>query len=280
MGVRGALATRRGPHSSVLLFPNRLFRVWPKSAYPWASHCSFPGDRIDDTRSESAAAAVVLGGIGIFARPVDGGASLATAVMVGDRGRGLRLRASWFLPKRAWLAKALSLGAWFLLGAFLIQVRGQRPDELHQDDTRTLALADGRPVILTARVMREGYARAAGPRSVRESIDVETEEIASAGESRPLRTGVRLTIYEKVENSESVERRAASPSLDAADGADGTRETPVSPLALTYGTRLRIRAKLHPARNYRNPGAFDYEGYLRDNGISVLGSAEATAVSN
>src|ERR1035437_6503152 len=120
--------------------------------------------------------------------------------------------ASWFLPRRAWLAKALSLGAWFLLGAFLIQIRGQR-----QDDPRILALADGRAVTLTARVIREGYARAAGPQSIRESIDVETEEIASQGESWPVRAGVRLTIYEKVENSEVVERRAPSPSLDLPD---------------------------------------------------------------
>jgi competence protein ComEC len=186
--------------------------------------------------------------------------------------------ASWFLPKRAWLAKALSLGAWFLLGAFLLQVRDQRPDELHQDVLRVLTLADSRPVTLTAHVMREGYARAAGPKSVRESIDLETEEIASQGESWPLRAGVRLTIYEKVENSEAVKRRAFSPGLDTAEVADVTGETPVSPFALSYGTRLRIRAKLHPARNYRNPGAFDYEGYLRDNGISVLGSSEATDI--
>jgi hypothetical protein len=38
--------------------------------------------------------------------------------------------AMWFLAKRAWLAEALSLGAWFLLGAFLIQVRSPSPDEL------------------------------------------------------------------------------------------------------------------------------------------------------
>ena len=188
--------------------------------------------------------------------------------------------ASWFLPKRAWLAKALSLGAWFLLGAFLIQVRGQRTDKLQQNDARIFSLADGREVALTARVIREGYAQAAGPRSIRESIDVETEEIASHGERWPVRAGVRLTVYEKVENSEVVERQASRPGLDAADPgfpqiASKTGETPVSPLALSYGTRLRIRAKLHPARNYRNPGAFDYEGYLRDNGISVLGSAEA-----
>jgi competence protein ComEC len=185
--------------------------------------------------------------------------------------------ASWFLSKRAWLAKALSLGAWFLLAGFLIQIRGPQ-----QDDPRILALADGRAVTLTARVIREGYARAAGPRSIRESIDVETEEIASQGESWPVRAGVRLTIYEKVENSEVVERRAPSPSLDLPDlgspqTASGTGGAPVAPL--NYGTRVQIRAKLHPARNYRNPGAFDYEGYLRDNGISVLGSAEAKDIA-
>src|SRR5580700_5860826 len=54
--------------------------------------------------------------------------------------------ASWFLPKRAWLAKTLSLGVWFLLGAFLIQIRGQPPAELQQDYARILAVADGREV--------------------------------------------------------------------------------------------------------------------------------------
>ena len=187
--------------------------------------------------------------------------------------------ASWFLPKRAWLAKALSLGAWFLLGAFLIQIRGQPPAELQQDGARIFALADGREVTLTAHVMREGYARAAGPRSISESIDVETEAIASQGESWPARAGIRLTIYEKVENPELVERRASPPGFGLPQSSRGTGETPVAPPALTYGTRMRILAKLHAARNYRNPGAFDYEGYLRDNGISVLGSAEAQDIT-
>ena len=180
--------------------------------------------------------------------------------------------ASWFLRKRAWLAKALSLGAWVLLGAFLIQVRGQRPDEPSQDGARLFALADGRPVVLTARVLREGYARAEGPRSIRESIDVETEEIASAGERWPVRAGVRLSIYEKVED------RASGRLGDRVILDDPMTRPPDPPIPFAYGTRLRIRAKLHPARNYRNPGAFDYEGYLRDNGISVLGSAEAAEI--
>ncbi|MFY9646121.1 MAG: ComEC/Rec2 family competence protein [Terriglobales bacterium] len=177
------------------------------------------------------------------------------------------LAASWFLHLRAWLAKTLSLGTWFILGAFLIQLNNKPTS-----DPRLLTLSDGRPVSLTAHVIREGYARAAGPKSVRESIDVETEAIASEKESWPVRTGVRLSLYEKLQ--------------DHANGSSTNRsisEEPITlssddPLQLTYGTRLRIRAKLHPARNYRNPGAFDYESYLRDNGISVLGSAEATDI--
>src|SRR5208337_2748898 len=164
--------------------------------------------------------------------------------------------ASRFLSKRSWLAKALSLGAWFLLGAFLIQIRGQP-----QGDSRIFTLADGREVTLTARVMREGYARAEGPR-ILESIDVETETIASQGESWPVRAGVRLTIYEKAENSEAMERRASlrqaqgrlSPGLDTSGlalsrSASGTGQSPVTTLslpALAYGTRLQILAKLHP----------------------------------
>jgi Domain of unknown function (DUF4131) len=107
------------------------------------------------------------------------------------------LAAVFFLSKRAWLGKTLALGVWFLLGAFLIQVRGVRSDEVRQDGARILALSDGRVVMLTARVLRAGYAQAAGPQSIRETVDVETEEIASDGESWPVRAGVRLTVYKK-----------------------------------------------------------------------------------
>jgi competence protein ComEC len=201
--------------------------------------------------------------------------------------------ALWFLRERSWLAKALSLGVWFLLGALLIQVRviqvrgqpelsaalsaalsaGLSAGHSEQNAPSILALADGHPVMLTARVVREGYARGEGSQSVSESIDVETEEIASHGQTWPVRAGVRLTIHEKLKDAET-------PTYLAIDHvAIDPRSSPRnSPLALTYGKRLRILAKLHPARNYRNPGAFDYEGYLRDDGISVLGSAEATDI--
>jgi len=183
--------------------------------------------------------------------------------------------AVFFLSRRVWLGKALALGVWFLLGAFLIQVRGQRSEDPQQDGGRVAALSDGRIVTLTGRVVREGYAQAAGPRSIRDTFDVETEEIASAGESWPVRAGVRLTVYEKVED------RAIGSSGDRVIEGQGPLgfNHPIArsadgPISFSYGTRVRIRAKLHPARNYLNPGAFDYESYLRDHGIRVLGSAE------
>src|SRR5271157_2515521 len=126
------------------------------------------------------------------------------------------LAAWWFVPRRAWMAKSLSLGTWILLGAFLIQVRGGPAG-----DPQILELADGREVTLTAHVMREGYTRAAGPRSTRESIDVETEEIESEGRSRPVLAAVRLTV---------MERRASSPGSDALGVQEWTGEAPVPPL--------------------------------------------------
>ena len=41
-----------------------------------------------------------------------------------------------------------------------------------------------------------------------------------------------------------------------------------------YGDRIRFSAKLKLPRNFRNPGAFDYQGYLADHNIAALGSAK------
>src|SRR3984957_17529148 len=173
---------------------------------------------------------------------------------------GFVLAATFFLAKRAWLAKGLALGAWFLAGALLIQIHNSPTT-----DPRLSEVTDGRAVMLTGHIIREGYAHDASPGATRQSIDVETEEIGSEGVSWPIKTGVRLTIHDKL--ADLMERGGSLP------GQDGEPT-----LTLTYGTRLRMRAKLHDARNYRNPGAFDYEGYLRENGISLLGSAEAKDV--
>jgi competence protein ComEC len=44
---------------------------------------------------------------------------------------------------------------------------------------------------------------------------------------------------------------------------------------MAYGARVRLTAKLRLPRNFRNPGAFDYEGYLHGLNISALASVKS-----
>ena len=184
------------------------------------------------------------------------------------------LAACWFASRRAWLAKTLALATWFLFGAFLIQIRGSPPE-----DPRITVLSDGHSVTLIAHVIREGYAHASGPRSIRQTIDVETDAIECAGEHWQVKTGIRLSLYERLETAAADFQPSdptAAPETSAKTSSSSSSPTPA--VTFPYGTRLRVRAKLHPARNFRNPGAFDYEGYLRDSGISLLGSAQTADV--
>lgn len=184
----------------------------------------------------------------------------------------------WFVRYRPWMAKSLSLGLWFFSGALLIQVC-----PLVGSGSEVLALADGREVTIIGHVKREGYVRASDAESVRQQIDLETESVEADGKSALIHAGVRLTIYEKLNTGEEMERSASSPDYALQNKATSAGEAPTATpsidsrrnVELTYGTRWRIRAKLHPPHNYRNPGAFDYEGYLHDQGIAVLGSARA-----
>jgi len=189
------------------------------------------------------------------------------------------LAGCWFISRRTWLARALALGAWFLFGAFLIQIRG-RP----RADPRLIDFSGGQSVTLTAHVLRGGYAHSVGLHSTTRSIDVESEEIEDDSESLPVRAGIRLSLYDPEENqTTTAETETKSKTNDDRSDLTATRNTanaanqpgfaPIPTPDFTYGERLRIRAKLHPPRNFRDPGAFDYEGYLRDNGISLLGSA-------
>jgi hypothetical protein len=45
-----------------------------------------------------------------------------------------------------------------------------------------------------------------------------------------------------------------------------------------YGERVRFPGKLRAPRNFRNPGVFDYRGYLGDHGIVVLASTKIAKV--
>jgi len=165
--------------------------------------------------------------------------------------------AAYLVRLRAMLAKTLALGALFLMGALIIQIRsnGDSPN------AEILRFDDGQEVLITAHVIAEGQIAEAGFGGVRQSIDVETEEITSAGKTLTVKSGMRLGIYAKEPKQDE----------EVNESAAGMR-------VFRYGERLRFPAKLRPPRNFRNPGAFDYEGYLAEQGIAVLGSTKAASV--
>lgn len=155
------------------------------------------------------------------------------------------LAAFYHLRLRVQYAIALGWATIFAFGALTIQ--------LYPADMAGVRVIpwDGHEVIVTAHVMREGISHTLGESSsdMTQRIDVETEEILDDGVVHRAQIGIRLSIYGKNE------------------AANAMRE-------FHYGERLQFPAKLELPRNYRNPGAFDYAGYLAENGIQALAATK------
>jgi competence protein ComEC len=166
------------------------------------------------------------------------------------------LAALYFARRRWWLGFPLALGTLFAVGALSIQLRNGRPPQ----DDELLAFATGEEIVVTAHVIHGGETRQAGFGGLRQSIDVETEEITTEEQTQKARGGMRVSIYAK------------EPEQEYDEGA------PVPMRVYHYGERLRLTAKLRAPRNFRNPGAFDYRGYLAEHGITMLASTKNTKV--
>jgi competence protein ComEC len=157
------------------------------------------------------------------------------------------------LSRRRWRsAFVMGMASLFVLGALAIQVSA--PDGA--GDSQLLQFADGSEVVVTAHVIKEGTLQEEGSGTVRQRLDLETEQIASGNERLDVQAGMRLSIYDQQGR--------------LSDG-DAAR-------LFGYGERLRFSAKLSAPRNFRNPGAFDYRTYLRSNGIAALASAKSASV--
>ena len=94
----------------------------------------------------------------------------------------------------------------------------------------------------------------------RERFDLEAEVITLGGHRFVQPVGIRATVFSRQANVENTE--ADAPHIPQ----------------FVYGDRVRLAAKLHWPRNFRNPGAFDYEGYLNSLGISTLASVKAEKI--
>ena len=197
-----------------------------------------------------------MGGRGLLARHCGGRVCVASGTLSLVAAAMFCGAAVYFVSRRSGVAWLLALGSFFLAGALHIQMRSATP----RLDTGILPYADRQEVQVTAHVTREGKVQQGGVGELRQTLDLECEQVQTTdGLIVPIKSGLRVNIY--------------SPYGDEDNPGDSV---PISSLARTfhYGYRIRFLAKLKPPRNFRNPGAFDYEGYLADHGIAALGSAK------
>ncbi len=167
----------------------------------------------------------------------------------------LGLFAAYFIRRRAWAALALSLASTGVSGAFAIQARPA------VDTGATLLPLGGEDeVLVTGHLVADSVLSQEGRGEFRQSLDLETENISMNGDAVAVRSGLRIGIYSKATGDEA--------------GAPIAAPTHI----FQYGDRLRFPVKLSAPRNFRNPGAFDYQGYLADKGIAAMGSTKAAEV--
>lgn len=162
--------------------------------------------------------------------------------------------------RRALLAYCAAVLAFFPMGALLAAAHQSRAVA----PATVLNYAGGEEVTLTGYVARSGSLRSG--RDLRETFDFAVEQAQRDGESvQPVSGTARLSLY--VPHTRST---AASEEEEPDEMA--------APPVFDYGQRLRLHAKLRPPVNFRNPGNMDYVGWLRDQGIAVLGSAKSTNI--
>jgi competence protein ComEC len=172
---------------------------------------------------------------------------MIAAVVLGSSGMFL-------LRDRVGAAFGIVLGVMFVTGALLIQLRP--PNEAGK--AQILPFAEGNEVIVSGHVTKEGTLQKKDFGEDVQKVDIETEQIVADGTTSQIQSGLRITISCKQVES------ATAASLQKSTATDIFR----------YGERLRFPVKLSLPRNFRNPGAFDYEGYLAENGIAALGSVK------
>lgn len=126
----------------------------------------------------------------------------------------------------------------------------------------------GERVLITGHVTNDGSSLAGGSRE-RFDLQTETIQLGDTQFSRP--TGIRISVF--------VHGAGFAPKANAQDPEEDEAGGEKMFQPLNYGDRISLSAKLRQARNFRNPGAFDYEGYLRGLGISALGSADADSIT-
>ena len=160
-------------------------------------------------------------------------------------GLAFTLVAMYFAGRRAKLGWLLAFAVFFVAGSLHVQVRSTTP----RLDTSILPFADRQPVEITGYAIKDGRLRQNGFEAMRQAVDLQVTELRVDAGRIPVSARIRLQIYDR--------HAAKSASMRN----------------LQYGENVRCIARLRRPRNFRNPGAFDYEGYLADRGIAAIASA-------
>ena len=161
----------------------------------------------------------------------------------------LTLAAAYLRKYRSWAGCGLALVVSIFLGALTIQIQGPRSRD-------AFGFAAGDEALITAHITRAENLRQRGRVEEQQRVDLETEQVTIGDRTQPIDAGIRSTFYSKMSDWESA---TATPEFH-------------------YGERIRFLGKLSPPRNFQNPGAFDYRGYLAEQGIVALTSAKAANV--
>ena len=163
----------------------------------------------------------------------------------------------YWLRLRVKVASSVAVVAFVMLGAFDLQLHDTATDVPDAG-----SFADGRPINITGHVTRDGILRPSSFRSFEQTVELESESITEPdSDSLPssVGAGVRLNIYYS----------HTDPTTPA---------TQINPPVLLVGQRVGVTAKLHSPSTFGNPGAWDYRGYLAQQGIVAIGSAKADEV--
>jgi len=172
---------------------------------------------------------------------------IIAAVVLGSSGMFL-------LRERVGAAFMIMLAVMFITGALLIQLR----PPMDAARAQILPFANGNEVIVAGHVTKDETLQKKDFGENLQKVDIETEQIVANGLFSQIHAGLRITISSKPVESVPTANLQKSAVTDI----------------FRYGERLRFPVKLSLPRNFRNPGAFDYEGYLAENGIAALGSVK------
>jgi competence protein ComEC len=183
-----------------------------------------------------------------------------------------------FLGHRHALAGVASLLAWCLLGAAAARLEPLTvpADHItHQIAATQLNLSQ--PLRWRGRLRSDPLRL---PWGLRYEIDL--DEVQSAGIWRPVSGGLRVGYFFNERDAQAEQDAAAANA--AGDGADtntGANTSDIGPVmrdGYRAGDRVEILVRAAPARNFADPGSFDYKAFLARQQIDLTGFVRSAAL--